>query len=76
MNDLGPLAKMLIVMGLFLVALGGALLLASKLPYLGLGRLPGDIYVKRGNFTFYFPIVTCIILSVVLTLLLNLFFRR
>ncbi len=76
MNDLGPLAKMLIVMGLFLVALGGALLLASKLPHLGLGRLPGDIYVKRGNFTFYFPIVTCIILSVVLTLLLNLFFRR
>ncbi len=67
---------MLIVMGLFLVALGGVLLLASKLPHLGLGRLPGDIYVKRGNFTFYFPIVTCIILSIVLTILLNLFFRR
>ncbi len=76
MNDMGPLAKMLIVMGLFLVALGGVLLLASKLPHLGLGRLPGDIYVKRGNFTFYFPIVTCIILSIVLTILLNLFFRR
>ncbi len=76
MNDMGPLAKMLIIMGLFLVALGGVLLLASKLPHLGLGRLPGDIYIKRGNFTFYFPIVTCIILSVVLTLLLNLFFRR
>ncbi len=76
MNDMGPLAKMLIIMGLFLVALGGVLLLASKLPHLGLGRLPGDIYVKRGNFTFYFPIVTCIILSLVLTLLLNLFFRR
>ncbi len=76
MNDLGPLAKMLIVMGLFLVALGGVLLLAAKLPHLGLGRLPGDIYLKRGNFTFYFPIVTCIILSILLTLLLNLFFRR
>ena len=76
MNDLGPLAKMLIVMGLFLVVLGGVLLLASKLPHMGLGRLPGDIYIKRGNFTFYFPIVTCIILSVILTLLLNLFFRR
>ena len=76
MNDLGPMAKMLIVMGLFLVALGGVLLLASKLPHLGLGRLPGDIYIKRGNFTFYFPIVTCIVLSILLTLLLNLFFRR
>ncbi len=76
MNDLGPLGKMLIVMGFFLVALGGVLLLATKIPHLGLGRLPGDIYIKRGNFTFYFPIVTCIVLSIVLTLLLNLFFRR
>ncbi len=76
MNDLGPLAKMLIVMGLLLVALGGVLLVATKLPHLGLGRLPGDIYIKRERFTFYFPIVTCIILSAVLTLLLNLFFRR
>ncbi len=76
MNDLGPLAKLLIAMGLFLVALGGLLLIASKLPYLDIGRLPGDIYIKKERFTFYFPIVTCIVLSVVLTLLLNLFFRR
>ena len=76
MNDLSPIAKMLILMGLFLVVLGGILLLASKLPHLGVGRLPGDIYIKRGNFTFYFPIVTCIIVSIMLTLLLNLFFRR
>ena len=76
MNDLSPIAKMLIAMGLFLVILGAILLLASKLPHLGIGRLPGDIYIKREKFTFYFPIVTCIVVSIVLTLLLNLFFRR
>lgn len=43
--------------------------------FLSLGRLPGDIIIQRGNFTFYFPIVTCILLSVVLTLVLSLFRR-
>jgi hypothetical protein len=43
---------------------------------LPLGRLPGDIKVSRGNFTFYSPLVTCLVLSVVGTILLNLFFRR
>ncbi|MDF2460786.1 MAG: hypothetical protein K0S68_189 [Candidatus Saccharibacteria bacterium] len=42
----------------------------------GLGRLPGDISVKNGNFTFYFPIVTSIIVSIILTIVLNLFLRR
>ncbi len=76
MNDLGPLAKVLITMGLFLIILGAILLVASKLPHLGIGRLPGDIYIKREKFTFYLPIVTCIVVSAVLTLLFNLFFRR
>jgi hypothetical protein len=58
---------------LFLVLLGAGLSLFGKL---GLGRLPGDIFIKKGNFTFYFPLVTSIILSLVLTLLANLFFRR
>lgn len=67
------LGRMLLLFGVLLIAAGGLLLLAGKLP--GVGRLPGDILVRKGNFTFYFPLVTCIILSIVLTLLLNLLFR-
>jgi len=56
------------------VALGLALILAPRIPWLG--RLPGDIVVERGRFTFYAPIVTSIVVSVVLTILLNLLVRR
>ena len=72
--SLVPLAKMLIFLGLTMVILGGILLLAGKIP--GIGRLPGDIFVQKGNFTFYFPLVTSILLSLLLTVILNLFFRR
>lgn len=66
MQDLG---KMLVIAGIALVAIGALL-------WLGKGfRLPGDIYVERGSFSFGFPIVTCIVISIVLTLLLN-FFRK
>jgi hypothetical protein len=71
LNDLG---KLLIFFGVFLVILGAAFILAGKIPWLG--RLPGDIYIQRRNFTFYFPLTTSILLSVVLSLLLYLFFRR
>lgn len=66
--------RYLIIFGIVLVALGGVLLLAGKLPWLG--RLPGDFAFKGKRFTFYFPLTTSIILSVVLTVLLNIFFRR
>lgn len=56
---------------LFLVGL--ALALGGRI--LPLGKLPGDIVYRRGNFTFYFPLVTCIVLSLLLTLLLSLFRR-
>ena len=59
--------KLLIVLGAVLLAAG---LLWPFLSRLGLGRLPGDILVRREGFTFAFPIVTCIILSVVLTLVM------
>jgi len=63
-----------------LLIAGGVVLLLAGLawPWLSryLGRLPGDVVVRRGNFTFAFPIVTCLVLSVVLTLLLWLFGRR
>ncbi len=68
------LGKFLIFTGVILVLIGLLLTLTPKIPYLG--RLPGDIIIKKENFTFYFPIVTCIIISILLTILLNLFFRR
>lgn len=71
---LGPLGRMLIIFGLTLLAVGGLMLLADRLP--GLGRLPGDLVVRRGNFTLYAPLATSLILSLLLTLLLNLIFRR
>ncbi len=67
-------ARYLIIFGVVLVALGGVLLLAGKLPWLG--RLPGDFAFKGKRVTFYFPLTTSIILSIVLTVLLNIFFRR
>ena len=75
MSDLG---KILIGFGVLMVVVGGVLLLAGslvgKVPWLG--RLPGDIHVQRGNWSFYFPLATSILLSVVLSLLLWLFGRR
>lgn len=67
MSDLG---RFLIVIGIILVIVGAVFLLAPKLPWLG--RLPGDISYKRGNFSFYFPLGTCILISVVLTLIMYL----
>lgn len=61
------MSRFLIVLGLIIVAAG---LLRPVLARLGLGRLPGDIMVQRENFTFYFPLVTCIIISVLLSAVL------
>jgi DUF2905 family protein len=72
------LGKMLLGVGLVMVLLGGILLLVSnfagRVPWLG--RLPGDIYIDRGSWRFYFPLGTSILLSVVLSLLVWLFSRR
>jgi uncharacterized protein HemY len=66
------LGKLLIILGLVIVIIGVLLLLG-----LGdwMGKLPGDVRIERGNSAFYFPIVTCIIISIVLSLVLS-FFRR
>jgi hypothetical protein len=58
----------LVAVGLLLAAVGAAVLLAPHVPWLG--RLPGDIAVERGNVRFYFPIVTCIVVSVLLSVIL------
>jgi len=65
------LGKSLIILGLIIAAVGVLLTLAGRIPWLG--RLPGDIYIKKENFTFYFPLATSIIISVLLTLILWLF---
>jgi hypothetical protein len=67
------LGKTLIYLGLILVAIGVILSLAPKLPWLG--RLPGDISIERENFSFYFPLASGILISVVISLVLY-FFRR
>jgi Protein of unknown function (DUF2905) len=67
------LGRVLLIVGGALVVLGLLFTLGARLP--GFGRLPGDIVYRKGNFTFYFPLVTCIILSVVVTLLLRIFNR-
>jgi len=67
------LAKTLILMGLVIAAFGAMLWLFSGVPFLG--RLPGDIYIRRGNFAFYFPLVTCILLSILGSLIFALLRR-
>jgi hypothetical protein len=68
-----PFGKSLIIIGILLVALGLLFSVGSKIPWLG--RLPGDIYIQRGNFTFYFPLATSIVVSLIITLVLYLFRR-
>jgi hypothetical protein len=65
------IGRPLIVLGAVLLLLGLALTFGPRIP--GLGRLPGDVVYRKGNTTFYFPIVTCIVVSLLLTLVFSLF---
>jgi hypothetical protein len=65
------LGKMLIVAGIVFIIMGIAFLFGDKIPFLG--RLPGDIAIQKERFSFYFPITTCIIISVVLSILFAIF---
>ena len=67
------LGRLLIILGLIIVAAGIIISFAPRIPWLG--RLPGDIYIKKENFSFYFPLATCILLSLLLSLILWLFRR-
>jgi hypothetical protein len=74
MDQLGSsLGKTLIVTGLLILICGILISFVPKLPWLD--KLPGNIYIKRGNLTLYLPLTTCILVSLVLTLLLKLFRR-
>lgn len=70
-----PLGRLLIAAGLLLVLAGAVVIVLGKL-HLPLGRLPGDIVWRNKNSTFYFPVVTCILLSIIGSLLLWFFSRR
>lgn len=72
MPSLESAGKLLLITGGFIAAAGLLLLLFGRL---GLGRLPGDIFIRKDNFIFYFPVVTTLIISILLTLLINLIRR-
>ena len=74
MTDASSLGRALLLVGLAVAAVGLLLTVAGRVPFLG--HLPGDIAIQRGSWSFYFPIVTCVVLSLVLTLVLNLVTRR
>jgi len=74
MLGLGSLGKLLILLGVFIILMGLLLFLGEKIPWVG--RLPGDILIKREKFTFYFPIATSIIISIILTLLFTFLSRK
>ena len=67
------MGRLLIVLGIILILIGVAVSLAPKIPWLG--QLPGDIFIKGERFSFYFPLATCILLSLILSLVLYLFRR-
>lgn len=71
--DLNTVGRLLLVAGIIVAALGGFLALGGRLPF---GRLPGDISIQGQNSGFFFPIVSCIVISVVLTVVLNIVLRR
>lgn len=68
------LAKTFIILGVVFILAGGILSFAGKIPWLG--RLPGDIVIKKENFSFYFPLATCLLLSALLSLVLFLWRQR
>jgi hypothetical protein len=63
-----PLGKMLVIAGLLVAAIGALLMFSDKIPFLG--KLPGDISIKKENYQFYFPLMTCIVLSILFSLIM------
>jgi membrane protein implicated in regulation of membrane protease activity len=74
MMEFTNVGKLLILVGGILIIVGAVMILAGKIPWLG--RLPGDIYIQRPNFTFYVPLTTSILISIVLSLVLYWLSRR
>jgi len=68
-KKMGGMGKSLILIGIILIVVGVIMNFSGKIPFLG--KLPGDIYIKKDNFVFYFPLATSIIISILLTIILN-----
>lgn len=77
MNEVGGIGRILLIAGLGMAFVGVVLVAAPHLPALNrLGRLPGDVTFEKGSFTLFIPIVSSIVLSILLTVVLNIFIRR
>ncbi|MFC1704243.1 DUF2905 domain-containing protein [Candidatus Omnitrophota bacterium] len=74
MNELNPIGKALIVAGTIFILFGLILVAGGRIPWLG--KLPGDIIVQKKNFAFYFPVATCLAISIVISLFYWLWSRR
>jgi len=72
--DIHHLGKLIILLGIFLVVIGALIVLSRWIPYIG--RLPGDLYIRRNRFTIYLPLLSSILISVILTLILNFIFGK
>ena len=70
----GDIGKIIIFIGLLLVVIGFVWMVGNKLPFIG--KLPGDIAIERKNYSFYFPVTTCIIISIILSFILWFFYKR
>jgi hypothetical protein len=66
--------RSIVVLGLVIAAVGGLVMLMPRMPWLG--HLPGDLHIERPGFSVHFPLVTCLVVSAVATIIVNLFFRR
>lgn len=65
---MGDLGKSIIAIGIVLVVVGVIITMAGKIP--GVGKLPGDIFIKKDNFSFYFPLTTCILVSIIFSVIM------
>lgn len=74
MGELGVFGKILVVFGIIMIVVGGLFMFGSKIPFIG--RLPGDIIIQKKNFSFYFPITTSIIISIILSIIMWLLGRK
>jgi hypothetical protein len=72
--EISQVGKLIVVAGIALVILGAVIMLAGRIPFVG--QLPGDIEYRRGSTTIYFPLATMILISIILTIVLNILLRR
>ncbi len=74
MGELSAFGKIIIGLGILMIIIGGLFVIGGKIPFIG--RLPGDITIQKKNFSFYFPITTCIIISIIFSLIMWLLRKR